>query len=1134
MDEARKQAYFDLINKLLNSSRGEEPKILDDNKHLIDIDLVQTIKQIAAGMGAHGEEDNAVFLHNIADSISAMIGYPSLAITYNGLLQMLLIAVNNEEENSSLVYSILHLNQDKLNDKLPLFIKEWSKDIIAEKFISSEIFASHLSVLSNRIAAFTSGNPEINIEIAIAGYEVAQSVFNPENFLQEWLISQNNLAATYLDRIRGDKAENLEFAIAILQSCLQVTNKENLPKEWAQTQNNLGGTYIKRIRGNKVENIELAITALKSALKVRTKEAFPEYWAMTKNNLALAYRERLRENKSENLELAVNTCQEVLEVLEVLTLVDFPKLWAGTQENLGNAYRYRIKGDREENIELAIKSYQQALKVFTQTDFPKEWANLQNNLGLAYLEVFREDKEDKLELAIDFFNKALEIFNQETFIEEWATTQNNLGIAYLDRIYGHREDNLKLAIMALQKCLEFRTQESSPYEWAMTQMNLGICYGALIYNRDRKKNLELALVAFQESLKVRTQEQFPDDWALTHTNIGHTYNLHGHFLEAIKHSQLALVVYKELILPLDCLRTGRNLGNTAFFAGIWEIAIEGYSTAIEAVETSRSWVKSESRRQEILKESIDIYQNIVRAYINTKQIDKAFEYSERSRSQRLVDLMASSHLSQSENIPPKVQELLQKYEELQQKIDIERQNYKSENNRSETRAIWQIYNEKIASLETAKQEIWEQLRREDPILAGEIQVKPLSLSEIQQLIDHPKTAILSFYTTNSDTHIFIITQNLIYLHTCIGEGLERFQKWIAQNWLLNYVEDHQKWQNDMEHLLHELAERLQLSKIINQYLQDIEELIIEPHFLLHQIPFAALPTGEYQEHLVDRFLIRYTPSCQILDFCHQNYKKKRLNLDVQYFQYGTVEDATDDLYCAKWEGEQIAKMFNISPEKRLIGSSQATVKNYRKLAKQVQILHSCHHAESCLYNPLESQLKLGDGSITLGQLMSPGWRSPNLVDVFLSCCETNLDNPDITDNLLTLSTGFLCAGAISVISSLWKVDDLATALFSIFYYQQRQEGKNRPEALKAAQIKLRELRKADLEEISQKAENERKQARTQKKQYLQDSKEYLECDRQHQKYAKISIAINNIQKSKGEFPFAHPRYWSAFIAQGLQ
>jgi CHAT domain-containing protein len=558
------------------------------------------------------------------------------------------------------------------------------------------------------------------------------------------------------------------------------------------------------------------------------------------------------------------------------------------------------------------------------------------------------------------------------------------------------------------------------------------------------------------------------------------------------------------------------------------------------VEQIRSWSRSETRRQQILHGTIDIYENIVEASINIGQLDQAFEYSERFRSQRLVELMASSHISQGENIPPKVQDLLQKYEELQQQIDIERQNHKSENKRSETRAIWKAdNNEKIKSLEIAKQEIWEQLRKEDPILAGEIQVKPLSLSEVQQLIDHPKTAILSFYTTDSDTHIFIITQKSIYLHTCIGEGLETLQHWIWQNWLLPYKEYVEKksknWEIQLETILHELSERLQLSELIGQHLQGIEELIIEPHLLLHQIPFAALPTGEYQEYLVDRFLIRYTPSCQILDFCHQNKNKKRLNLDIQYLQYGTVEDATDDLHCARWEGEKIAKMYNISTKKRLIGISQATVKNYRKLAEQVQILHSCHHAESCLYNPLESQLKLGDGSITLGQLMSPGWLLPNLIDVFLSCCETNLDNPDITDNLLTLSTGFLCAGAISVISSLWKVDDLATALLSIFYYQQRQEGKNRPEALKAAQIKLRELKKADLGEISKQIQSKEKELIGDRKKYTRNSGEYSQWENEYNAYTKMNRFIKQrIPTDDSELPFAHPRYWSAFIAQGLQ
>jgi CHAT domain-containing protein len=166
--------------------------------------------------------------------------------------------------------------------------------------------------------------------------------------------------------------------------------------------------------------------------------------------------------------------------------------------------------------------------------------------------------------------------------------------------------------------------------------------------------------------------------------------------------------------------------------------------------------------------------------------------------------------------------------------------------------------------------------------------------------------------------------------------------------------------------------------------------------------------------------------------------------------------------------------------------------------------------------------------------MSPGWRLPNLLDVFLSCCETNLVTPVLTDDILTLSTGFLCAGARSVVSSLWSVNDLATAFFSIFYYEQRQLNKNRPEALKQAQIKLRELRKTDLEEISQQVSNLRKQARNLRKEYSPDSENYLECDRQYKKYAAISIAIDKIQKSKGEFPFAHPYYWADFICQGLR
>jgi len=256
--------------------------------------------------------------------------------------------------------------------------------------------------------------------------------------------------------------------------------------------------------------------------------------------------------------------------------------------------------------------------------------------------------------------------------------------------------------------------------------------------------------------------------------------------------------------------------------------------------------------------------------------------------------------------------------------------------------------------------------------------------------------------------------------------------------------------------------------------------------------------------------------------------------------YGIVEDATDDLPCASFEGEQIAQLHQIPNHRRLRGSNQATRDNYRQLAKQIQVLHSCHHAESCLDNPLNSQMKLGDGSISSGQLMTPGWRLPNLSDVCLSCCETGLGVPPLTDDILTLSTGFLCAGARNVVSTLWSVDDLATALFSIFYYQHRQQGKSRPESLWLAQIQLRCLKKEELlnkeniKELSKQAEAGRKEARSNRSQYQPGSVEYLKWEREYRKYAGVTLQIHAIKNSQDEEPFSHPYYWAAFTCSGLR
>jgi CHAT domain-containing protein len=1093
-----------------------------------------------------------------------------------GFLRQVLWKSAESAGDTKVVYPLLEANLDKLDAQFPQVLRHLGEyiqsQVESEQFAKLEQFAQlsqqlkttdsaavetepsfteeivmavGMLALSSLMLEFSQGNRATNIEIAITGYEVLVPVLTRELCTKTWGEIQGHLGIAYSHRICGDRGSNLEKAIASYQNALEVLTPETFTETWADIQNNLAIAYSERIQGDRVQNLEQAIQCCETVLQICTRNTFPEKWAHAQTNLGILYRVRVCGEQAENLELAIGCYQDAMLVW---THEAFPQNWARLQESLGVAYMNRIKGDPAENLEEAINYFQTSLQIRTRDACPADWVRCQTNLGNAYKIRIFGDQAENVELAIHCYEMALEVATLESMPEQWAMAQINLASAYSDRIKGNRAENVKSAIDAYKSASQVYTKRAYPQDWATLQNNLGILYGKLGL-------LEQEIHYLQASLEVCTRDAFPQDWADTQHNLGLAYRKLGLNEEAIACFRLSLEIFKPTAFPADCLISGRVLGNTAFDVGLWLEAIEGYSLAIDAVETSRTWVNSESRRQEILVEGIDVYENMVQACINAGQLEKAIETVERSRSKRLVDLMASNNLYQSSEIPSEVKELLQQFDDLQQQIDQERSQNNSGKNRelmgvggsTTDRAAFQAYNEALATLEAEKLQIWERLRSLDPVLAGEIQVSAPDFSAMQKLIDQPTTAILSFYTTAQALHIFILRQNQITLHTCPDQGIEPLQGWISQNWLQPYAASchpntpkadreqlRAEWISQISSFLTELAQRLQLTDLIAKHLNGIEELIIVPHLLLHQIPFAALPIQDPEYgYLGDKFLIRYTPSCQVLEFCKQRGEV------TENFSYGTVEDATNDLPFASFEGEQIAQLHQISSERRLRGSSQATRDNYRQLAEKVQVLHSCHHAESCLDEPLNSQLKLGDGSITLAQLMSPGWRLPNLSDVFLSCCETGLGLPEITDDILTLSTGFLCAGARSVVSTLWAVNDLATAIFSIFYYQHRQQGCSRPEAVRQAQIKLRELNKEellnreDIKELFRQAEAGEKEAIGQRKQYLPGSTERLKWEREYSKYAKVTKQIRSVKDSQAEEPFSHPSYWAAFTCSGF-
>ncbi|KOR35005.1 hypothetical protein AM228_21045, partial [Planktothricoides sp. SR001] len=621
-------------------------------------------------------------------------------------------------------------------------------------------------------------------------------------------------------------------------------------------------------------------------------------------------------------------------------------------------------------------------------------------------------------------------------------------------------------------------------------------------------NLQKAIAAYDEAANILRELKLEKDLSSTLTNLGNAYLTQAQLGEqpsanlqkAINCYREALKFFRPQLLPVECLKTARALGNLGFQQGDWQMALEGYQTAMAAVDYSRTQRVSNAEREEVVAKSIYIYENAIQAAINLNDIPTALEIVERVRAKRLVDLLATADLYQNGDIPEPVRQYLQKLNDLDDKIaqkrgELGNDSRETKPDGSKTRQLRAAtaVSEDIAQLEQQKAVILDQLSNLDEVVAKLRQVQPPKLADFIPLLqDSPGAAILSFYTTDDDTHIFILRhgETVPTCFTCQGQGYKTLQLWLRETWATPYISNKTQWVAQMSATLAELSRRLEIDRLIAEQLQGLDELILIPHLFLHQIPFAALPvshpsasgTSPYQGeagwgddsshtppsspsspfYFGDKFLLRYAPSVQVLGFCHN-----RSAVTAQ--EYGIVENATNDLPCSGFEGAKVAEFFGVGQEKRLIGTD-ATRQKYRQLLENTTHLVSTHHAQSRYDNPQESGLLLSDGRITVSQLLSPGWRFKDLDEIFLSCCETGLFLPNSAlDEPVAVSTGFLCAGARGVIASHWAIYDLSAALLSILYHNQRKAGKNRPVALQAAQQEMRKMTGAEFKSKYQKA-----------------------------------------------------------------
>jgi CHAT domain-containing protein len=204
--------------------------------------------------------------------------------------------------------------------------------------------------------------------------------------------------------------------------------------------------------------------------------------------------------------------------------------------------------------------------------------------------------------------------------------------------------------------------------------------------------------------------------------------------------------------------------------------------------------------------------------------------------------------------------------------------------------------------------------------------------------------------------------------------------------------------------------------------------------------------------------------------------------------------------------------------------------------REFRYLHFATHGEANDVKALESHLVLAqdaaakaalpraglptlDGQLTAREVLEFWQLDAELVT--LSACETALGRPGGGDGLLGFAQAFLTAGSRAVCLSLWKVDDTATALLMDRFYQNltgKRTGLKGPlgkaDALAEAKQWLRTL---SLAEATQR---------------LGTITAGVARGKDQPALKVVVPAVDTEADPKAAKPFAHPKYWAAFVLIG--
>ena len=652
-------------------------------------------------------------------------------------------------------------------------------------------------------------------------------------------------------------------------------------------------------------------------------------------------------------------------------------------------------------------------------------------------------------LARHYFERALVILKNTDNLLHRAVVLNHIALVHYKRIRktdkGFAEIELiykqaKAVFRQARTTMRFLEEQASA---SAVANNMGLLDYTMGRIAERHSQVLKAADYYKQALAMY-QEVYAQEIGgkagkgATLHNLGQVYAAMGRYDEASDHLKQAL----ENELPTDKARTLGEIGYVYERMNNFNQAVEYYDRSIKIQEQIRRLAKIDEFKISLAEHTVDAYQRALLLHIRMGRTREAFNLSERARARALLEQLGSRPERLLGRIPSELtaEKLASENKLRMLRKELQKAHVKnSQNKKTVIKSLKKRIDEKM--------QVYDKLSRTVKIYEAEsrslTQVNPLTLSQVQQLLDHD-TTLLSYFVTPAETAVFILTRDSsdVVVIPIKESELAKTIHWLPQSEGADYP---------TLRALKKLYAQLVIP--VKPYLKT-QFVSVVPQGILHHIPFHAL-TPDGKSYFGDRHTLSRLPNASILRFLQKKHLKSGSYSALAIGNPDGTAYGLPYLDCVKDETRSFAEKFKTTP----YIEKAATESVFLSKAEDARIIFISSHANLNSVRPLHSHLVLTpdathDGLLEVHEIYKLYLKNAHLV--VLSACDTYLGKHSRGDEIVGLTRAFFYAGAPSVVSSLWKVNDDATGYFMQNFSGFLALGMGKAEALAKARITTRQ------------------------------------------------------------------------------